>query len=155
MNDTFRRVAAFCGLRLSYYTTASLLAIAFLALIPTAYLTPSPLYILLSLALLPSLVKALFFSSETAKKREPALAYPLFCKKFRYNAVAYRSMNISYLLLFILLAAWHISYTSCTGIPAIIRSLPALLGSISLLTRLLGIWGYRVYFRFFPLRAMR
>jgi len=155
MNDTFRKVAALCGLRLSYYTTAAFLTIAFLILVPTAYLTASPLYILLSLALLPSVVKALFFSSETQKKREPAMAYPLFCKKFHYNFIAYRSMSISYLLLFILLAAWHISYTSHTDIPAIIRTLPALIGSLSLLTRIFGVFGYRIYFRFFPLRAMR
>ena len=154
MNDTFRRVAAFCGLRLSYYTTAVLLIITFLALAPTAYLTASPLYILLALALLPSVIKAMFFSSEQ-KKREPAMAYPLFCKKYRYNLVLYRSMNISYLLLFILLAAWHISYVSHTDIPAVIRTLPSLISSLSLLTRVLGGVAYRIYFRFFTFRAMR
>lgn len=154
MNDTFRRVAAFCGLRLSYYTAAALLTITFLVLVPTAYLTASPLYILLALALLPSVVKAMFFSSEQ-KKREPAMAYPLFCKKYRYNFVSHRSMNMAYLLLFVLLAAWRISYVSRTDIPSVIRTLPALIGSLSLLTRVLGILAYRAYFRFFPFRAMR
>lgn len=154
MNDTFRKVAAFCGLRLSYYTTAALLAVSFLTLVPTAYLTASPLYILLAMALLPSTVSALFFSSEQ-KKREPAMAYPLFCKKYRYNYVFHRSLNIAYFLLFLLLAAWHISYASKDAVPVIIRVLPALIGSFSLLTRVLGILAYRAYFRFFPFRAMR
>jgi len=155
MNDTFRRVAAQCGLRLSYYTTAALLALGFFILVPTAYRSASPLYILLAMALFPSLAEAVFFSSKTEKKRESALAYPLFCKKYRYNYTSYRCMNISYPAVFIFLSAWHISYASHTGIPAIIRLLPALLGGISLLTRILGVAGYLIYFRCFPLRAMR
>lgn len=155
MNNTFRRVAALCGLRTSYYVTAALLAIAFLALIPTAYRTASPIYILFSLALLPPLMKAMFFSSEKSQKREPAMAYPLFCKKFHYNYITYQSMSASYLLLFVLLAAWHISYTLVTEVPDFIGRIPMLLGSISLLTRILSVLGYRLYFRFFPLRAMR
>ena len=155
MNNTFRKVASFCGLRVSYYTTAALLAIAFLCLIPTAYLTASPLYILLSLAVLPSVIKAMLFSSDKNKKREHSLAYPLFCKKFHYDYVSYRSMSISYLLLFILFGAWHISYASQAEMPALIRNLPLLLGSSSLLIRLLAVSGYWFYFRVFPLRAMR
>ena len=50
MNYTFSRVAAFCGLRLSYYSTAGLLVLIFLLLIPTEYQTPTPIYILFSMA---------------------------------------------------------------------------------------------------------
>ncbi len=155
MNNTFRKVASLCGLRLSYYTTAALLAIAFLSLIPTMYRTPSPLYILLSLAVLPSVVKALFFSAPKNKKKEYTLAYPLFCKKYHYDFITYRSLRISYLLIFVLFAAWHISYVTSPDTPAIIRCLPALLGSVSLLVQIFAIWGYRLYFHFFPLHAMR
>jgi len=155
MNNTFRKVASFCGLRLSYYTTAALLAITFLVLIPTAYISASPLYILLSLAILPSAVKAMFFSSEKYKKKEYALAYPLFCKKYHYTFITYQSMQISHLLLFVLFAAWHISYASQTDAPAFIQSLPLLLGSSSLLTRIFATVGYWLYFRLFPIRAMR
>ena len=155
MNDTFRKVASLCGLRLSYYVTAALLTIAFLCLIPTAYRTASPLYILLSLAVLPSVVKAMFFSNKTAKKKEHALAYPLFCKKYHYDYFTYQSISVSYLLLFILFAAWHISYLSQADIPALLRNLPLLLGSSSLVIRIFAVLGYRLYFRFFPLHAMR
>jgi len=155
MNNTFRKVASFCGLRLSYYTTAALLAITFLVLIPTAYISASPLYILLSLAILPSAVKAMFFSSEKYKKKEYALAYPLFCKKYRYDFIACQSMSVSYLLLFVLFAAWHISCASQTDIPALLQNLPLLLAGSSLLIRILAVLGYRLYFRFFPLHAMR
>ena len=155
MNQTFRKVAFSCGLRFSYYTTAVLLLITFLCLIPTSYRTPSPLYILLSLAVLPSVIKAMFFSERNAKKKEHAPAYPLFCKKHHYDNISYRSMSISYLLLFVLFAAWHISYISHTNLPAILRNLPVLLGMVSLLVRIFAALGYLLYFHFFPLHAMR
>ena len=63
MNYTFSRVAAFCGLRLSYYSTAGLLVLIFLLLIPTEYQTPTPIYILFSMAVLPSVAEAMFFSN--------------------------------------------------------------------------------------------
>lgn len=155
MNNTFRKVASFCGLRLSYYATAALLAISFLLLIPTAYRTASPLYILLSLAVLPSLIKAMFFSAHNQQKRAHASAYPLFCKKYHYDYTACQAMNVSYLLLFVLFAAWQISYASQADIPVILQNLPILIGSISLLIRIGAVSGYLLYFRFFPLRAMR
>ena len=70
MNYTFSQVASFCGLRLSYYSTAALIAISFLILAPTQFRTASPLYILLTMAVLPSVVKVLFFSSTQKEKRE-------------------------------------------------------------------------------------
>ena len=154
MNYTFQRVAALCGLRLSYYTTAAVLAIAFVALALTEYRTATPLYILLMLALLPSCVKAMFFSDKQQKKRENVLAFPLFCKKYNYNLYTYKSMNIAYFLLFLLFAAWQFSYTGTENTPAIVTALPALLAFVSLLLRILGVIGYRIYFRFFPLQAM-
>ncbi|MBR2221601.1 MAG: hypothetical protein IJ972_01235, partial [Campylobacter sp.] len=81
MNYTFSRVASFCGLRLSYYSTATLLAAIFLVLALTGYRTATPLYILLSIAVLPSVFEAMLFSKQT-EKRENALAFPLFCKKY-------------------------------------------------------------------------
>lgn len=153
MNYTFTRVAAFCGLRLSYYITAILLTITFFALVLTDYRTPSPLYILLTMAVLPSVTKALFFSSTQKEKRENATTFPLFCKKYNYTSVLYKTMNISYVLLFLLLAAWMLSYSQSTA-PAFIRRLPALITGCSLLTRFLGAIGYRLYFHIFPLKAM-
>ncbi len=154
MNYTFQRVAAFCGLRLSYYATAAMVALAFFALILTEYRTASPLYILLTLAVLPSLVKAMFFSDSKKQKREP-LSFPLFCKKFHYDHIIYQSMNLSYLLLFLLFAAWHISYSRSETVPAFIAALPGLIAGLSLLIRILGVFGYRLYFHLFPLKAMR
>ena len=154
MNYTFQRVAALCGLRLSYYVTAALLGLSFLGLVVTDYKTPSPLYILLSLAVLPSLLEAMFFSGQKAEKRENDLSFPLFCKKYRYSSIRYKSMNLAYLLLFILLTAWHISYATSTDLPDFVTHLPVLTAALSLLTRLFGIISYRIYFHFFPLKAM-
>lgn len=155
MNHTFSRVSAFCGLRLSYYTTAALLAVAFLALAISEYRTPSPLYILLTLAVLPALLKAMLFSSPKAKERESDLAFPLFCKKYKYEVIQYKSMNAAYLLLFLLLAAWQISYSPAKGAPDPVAFLPSFIAALSLLVRLSGVVGYRLYFHLFPLKAMR
>lgn len=155
MNHTFWRVAAFCGLRLSYYMTTAMLAIAFFVLALTEYKTASPLYILLTLAVLPSLLKAMFFSNSKKEKRENDLAFPLFCKKYHYDLVMYKSMNLAYLLLFILFAAWHISYVLAPEAPDLVTLLPSGIAALSLLSRLLGAIGYRLYFHLFPLKAMR
>ena len=68
MNYTFHRVAAFCSLRLSYYSTIALLALSFLCLALTEYRTASPLYILLTFAVMPGLLKAMFFSGPKKEK---------------------------------------------------------------------------------------
>jgi len=153
MNETFGRVAAHCGLRLSYYTISALVGLSFLILAFTDYRTPSPLYILLMLSVLPSVMKSLFFTDKKIKKRENELAFPLFQKKYHYDYINYKSMSIAYLLLFVLLAAWQISYIN-SNVPALIRNLPAFLAAASLLIRILGIAGYRLYFYLFPLKAM-
>ena len=152
MNYTFSRVASHCGLRLSYYITAALLAITFLVLVFTQYITASPLYILLCLAVLPSLLKSMLYSKAT--KRENELTFPLFCQKYHYNTEMYKAMNLSYLLILILFVAWHLSYRPGTNLPELITRLPSLLASVSLLVRLLGVTGYRLYFHLFPLKAM-
>jgi len=155
MNYTFGRVAAHCGLRLSYYTTAALIGLAFLVLVPTEYRTATPLYILLVMFLAPSLTKAMFFSNASKNKRENALAFPLFCKKYGYDSITYKSMSISYLLVFILFAAWQFAHLTFTdSAPVFARYLPVILSTACLLIRLLGTLWYRLYFRFFPLRAM-
>ena len=155
MNQTFQRVAAFCGLRLSYYSTTAFLAIVFLLLAFTDYKTASPLYILLMLALLPSILKAMLFPDKKKKKRENVLAFPLFCKKYHYDLNSYHSMNLAYLLGFLLFAAWHFSYTLSENLPVFITRLPAILATASLSIRILGVLGYRFYFHLFPLKAMR
>ena len=155
MNYTFARVASFCGLRLSYYSTAALIFISFLALAATEYRSASPLYILLTMAVLPAISEALFFSNQKTKKRENDLAFPLFCKKYRYDANSHKAMNLAYFLLFLLFAAWHISYALSTGFPLLIRILPTATAFLSLVTRLLGTLLYRLYFLLFPFKAMR
>lgn len=153
MNYTFSRVAAFCGLRMSYYITAVIIGIVFVILAFAGYRTATPIYILLSMAVFPSVTEALFFPAHK-KKRENDLSFPLFCAKYHYNEIKFKSMKIAYLLLFILLAAWHISYTGHTTAPAFIRTLPVILAAVSLLLRILVTLGYRVYFRFFPFKAV-
>ena len=154
MNHIFGRVAAHCGLRLSYYITIALLCISFFILVMTSYRTPSPLYILLVAVVAPSVIKSMLTGNHKQQKRENAVAFPLFCKKYKYDAVLYQSMNISYLLLFILFAAWQVSYSSSINLPVLVCRLPALLVLISFCTRILGTVGYRLYFRLFPLKAM-
>ena len=156
MNLTFRQVSALCGLRLSFYVTAAVLAVSFLCLVPGTYRTASPLYILLFLAVAPSLLQAMLFPATDKKttKRENSLAFPLFCKKYRYHPDTHKSMNLAYLLAFVLLAAWHISYRSHNGYPSLVTKLPIGIAALSLLVRLLGTWGYRFYFHRFPLKAM-
>lgn len=152
MNYTFSRVAAFCGLRLSYYSTAALLTIIFLLLIPTEYQTPTPVYILFTMALLPSITEAMFFSNHKEKRENPE--FPLFCKKYKYDQIKFSSMKIAYVLLFVLLGAWHISYTNHTIDLVLIPKLPAILAATALLIRILGTLGYRLYFQLFPVEAM-
>ena len=152
MNYTFSRVAAHCGLRLSYYITAALLAICFVVLSVTDYRTASPLYILLTLAVLPTLLKSMLFSKET--KRENDLTFPLFCQKYHYNTAMYKAMNLSYFLILVLFVAWHFSYILYPGTLKLITCLPSLLAAVSLLTRIIGVIGYRLYFHLFPLKAM-
>ena len=153
MNHTFSRVAAFCGLRMSYYITAALLTPVFVVLALTGYRSATPLYILLAMAVLPSVIEAIFFQKDKAK-RENELPFPLFCKKYRYNQIKFASMKAAYLILFVLFAAWHISYTGFTGTAALIPKLPAILAAVSLLLRILITLGYRLYFHLFPLKAM-
>lgn len=155
MNDTFRRVAAFCGLRLSYYSTAALLAVIFFILALTDYRTASPLYILLTLAVMPTILKSMFFSATESQKRENDMAFPLFCQKYKYDIAMYNSLQLAHILLFVLFAAWHISYSLSDGTPAIVTAIPSLIAAICLLIRIFGTIGYRLYFRFFPLKAMR
>lgn len=156
MNTTFQRVAAHCGLRLSYYTLAALLTISFLSLLLTEYRTASPLYILLALAFLPSLMQAIFFpKSKKGKRAELPEAFPLFCKKYRYHDLQYKSMCIAYFLIIILLAAWHLSYRFRSTAPVLVTMLPASIAVISLLVRILGSAVYHIYFHFFPLKAMK
>ena len=153
MNHTFSRVAAFCGLRFAYYSTAALVAATFLILVPTGHRSATPLYILLLMAIVPSLAEAVFFSKRK-EKRENDISFPLFCKKYHYNQVKFASMKIAHLFLFFLFAAWHISYTGLTDIPVLIAKLPVILAATSLLLRILITLGYRLYFHLFPLKAM-
>ncbi|MBP3610483.1 MAG: hypothetical protein J6J42_09130 [Lachnospiraceae bacterium] len=157
MNYTFQRVSSFCGLRLSYYTTAVLLAVIFLLLAATRYKTASPLYILLVLAVLPSLLQSMLFPDNQKKKekRENELPFPLFCKKYHYNTRSYKAMNLAYFFIFLLFAAWYMSYSLATGIPYLVRLLPVICALLCLAVRMLGTLGYRLYFHLFPLKAMR
>ena len=154
-NRLFRRVASFCGLRVSYYVTETAVALAFFLLILTENRTVSPLYIILSALLLPGLLKAMLYpDTPKTQKRENGTAFPLFCKKYHYDTRTHTSMNLAYLLLFIMLLAWRISYINSSR-PEFIINLPVLIGCLSLFLRLAVTIGYQIYFRFFPLKAMR
>lgn len=157
MHALFRQVAAFCGLRLSYYLTEAIVAILFFMLVLTENRTVSPLYIVLSALVMPSIIKAMLFPEEQKKqkkKKESSSPLPLFCKKYRYDATMHTSFRIAYLILFIMLLAWRVSYLNSQK-PDWIILLPIWTGGISLILRLGISMGYQIYFRHFPMKAMR
>ena len=151
----FRQVAAMCGLRISYYIAAALLSLTVIILPLIGYRTATPIYILFTMALLPGLTHAMFFSSEKNEKRENGTPFPLFRKKYKYNPNRHKALNISHLLLFILLAAWRFSYAGTSGLSVYVTELPTGIAIISILSRILITAFYHLYFRFFPLKAMR
>ncbi len=156
-NYIFRKVAALCGLRISLYITLTLLIISFLALILTGYRTASPLYILIFGAILPEWIQMVIFPETDKKKekRENKLPFPLFCQKYHYTTKRHKSTNLACLVLFFMLAAWHISYMNNSSLPSIVRALPSLIAVINLITRLFATITYQIYFTYFPLKAMR
>lgn len=153
MQHTFRRVAAFCGLRLSYYATAALLALVFFVLLFTKYQTATPLYLLVAVLLLPGILKSVVFPDR--QKRENDVSFPLFCQKYHYDFLSGRALNLSCLLLYVLFAAWQISYRSAEDFPVFVTHLPVWIAAASLLMRIVFTLGYYLYFCFFPLKAMR
>lgn len=160
MNFLFRRVAAYRGLVLSGYIIALLLAAAYLGLILTDYKTPSPLYLLFFSSVLPYLIRTLLEQKEEQrrflKKEEQAQPlFPLFCKKYKFSSLRLTAASISYLIIFILLAAWRFSYVQIPDCPGFISSIPVFIAITGLCTRILFTLGYRYYFTHFPLRAMR
>ena len=88
-------------------------------------------------------------------KKEKKLPFPLFCKKYRYTTRYHKSMNLSNIILFLMLGAWHISYHSNTTLPTIVTIIPISIAIINLFTRLLTNIIYQIYFTYFPLKAMR
>lgn len=156
-NHLFHQVASFCGLRLSYYITEGMVAVLFLMLVLTEHSTVSPLYIVLSALVMPGIIKAMLFSEDSAKqkkKKENSSPFPFFCKKYHYDANTYTALRIAYLILFVMLLAWRISYLNSTK-PNWITLLPILVGGLSLLLRIGISIGYLIYFRLFPTKAMR
>ena len=156
-NYIFRKVASLCGLRISLYVTLALLIISFLGLNLTGYRTASPLYISVFATILPEWIQMVVFSEtdHKKKKREQTLPFPLFCKKYRYSIRYHKAMNLSSLIVFLMLTAWHISYQINATLPTIITILPLSIAIVNLTTRLLTNVIYHIYFTYFPLTAMR
>lgn len=156
-NYIFRKVAALCGLQISFYITLTLLILSFLGLILAGYRTASPLYILIFAAILPEWIQMVVFpkSDKKKEKRENGLPFPLFCKKYHYTIKRHKSMNLACLVLFLMLGAWHISYINSTSLPAIVTALPSFIAILNLITRLFATIIYQIYFTYFPLKAMR
>ena len=149
------RVASFCGLRLSLWITAGILFLLFVVLSLSGYRTATPLYILLTCLLLPSLIHGAAFGQDNKKKeQERALPLPLFRKKYQYNSTKHICANISYLIVVLMFAVWHIS---CQGMdsPAFFTRIPISIALFSLFLRLIITISYRIYFQYFPLKAMR
>lgn len=153
----FRKVASLCGLRISLYITIALLIISFLTLNLTGYRTASPFYIIVFATILPEWIQMVVFpeSDNKKKKREPRLPFPLFCEKYRYTIRYHKAMNLSNFILFLMLAAWHISYHMNTTLPTIITIIPISIAIINFVTRLLISIIYQIYFTYFPLSAMK
>lgn len=153
----FQKVAALCGLRISLYITIALLILSFLVLNFTGYRTASPFYITVFAAILPEWIQMVVFPEDNNKKekREPKLPFPLFCQKYRYTTRYHKSMNLTSIVLFLMLGAWHLSYHLNNTLPAIITMIPLSIAIINMITRLLTIIVYQIYFIYFPLKAMR
>lgn len=151
----FRRVAAYRGIILSFYLLALLLAVSYLGLLLTDYKTPSPLYLLFLLSVLPYLLRTLMEQKRKQKEEHASALLPLFCKKYKFSSLRLASAGLSYLIVFFLLAAWRFSYVQNPGCPAGIRNIPVMIAAVSLCSRVLFTAGYRYYFTHFTLRAMR
>ena len=152
-----KKVASLCGLRISLYITLALLIISFLVLNLTGYRTASPFYIIVFAAILPELIQMVVFpeSDNKKKKRENQLPFPLFCKKYRYTTRYHKAMNLTSIILFLMLGAWHIAYHNNNSLPTIITILPISIAIINFATRLLTSIIYQIYFTYFPLSAMK
>lgn len=156
-NYIFRKVAALCGLRISLYITLVLLILSFLVLNFTGYRTASPFYIIVFATILPEWIQMVVFPEPDNKKekRENKLPFPLFCKKYRYTIRYHKAMNLTNIILFLMLGAWHISYHNTNTLPTLVTIIPLSIAIINLLTRLLTNIIYQFYFTYFPLKAMR
>ena len=156
-NYIFRKVAALCGLRISLYITLVLLILSFLVLNFTGYRTASPFYIIVFATILPEWIQMVVFPEPNNKKekRENKLPFPLFCKKYRYTIRYHKAMNLTNIILFLMLGAWHISYHNTNTLPTLVTIIPLSIAIINLLTRLLTNIIYQFYFTYFPLKAMR
>ena len=153
----FQKVAALCGLRISLYITIVLLILSFLVLNFSGYRTASPFYIIIFAAILPEWIQMVVFPEPDNKKekRENKLPFPLFCKKYRYTIRYHKAMNLTNIILFLMLGAWHISYHNTNTLPTLVTIIPLSIAIINLLTRLLTNIIYQFYFTYFPLKAMR
>jgi len=148
------QVAAYCSLRISLFATAGILSLLFLYLALNGYRTGTPLYILLTCLLLPSLIHGAAFGQNNKKEnRDHTLPLPLFRKKYQYSSTKHICANISYLIVILMFAAWHLSFRG-KDVPDFIASMPSVIAILSFFLRIAATVGYRLYFHFFPIKAM-
>lgn len=153
LSQELNRLAAYRGLMLSYRSLQLLLIAAFLVLALTEQASLSPLYIVLVLALLPLPLESVFRSR--AKKRENDASFPLLSQKYRYTPERHAAYRIVCLIGFLMLLAWRLNYVLFPIGTDWVMLLPILLCAGALCLRIGITLFYRIYFRLFPLRALK
>ena len=150
MKREIRVIANHRALMLSRYFLSILLGIVSLYLGFLRY-PVSPLYILLFLNILPSIIKYAIhdYSNKnrnhfiTAISAEKPFKLENLKAKYKYSKLVYISNSISYLLAIFLLCLWQINYSN-TEIDSIISILPLSILAAGLMSRFLGLFFYRI-----------
>lgn len=161
MNLCLYRIASFRGLQLSCYHIAIMLVMSFTALLFTESKTVSPIYILLVLGLLPSLVESVAKSRQARreqqnnKRENSTVPFPLLIQKYHYSDNRQTALNFTYIIVLLLIAAWRFNYLLFPVSTQWICDLPVYCIAGSLVSRIVISIGYNMYFRFFPIQSMR
>ena len=150
MKREIRMIANHRALMVSRYFFSILLGIASLYLGFKRY-PVSPLYILLFLNILPSILKyAIQDYSQKYRNRlviaistEEPFKLENLRTKYKYSKQVYISNSISYLIAIFLICLWQINYNN-TGIDSAISILPISILSLGLMLRFLSVLLYRI-----------
>ena len=152
--NIIHQIAAFCGVRTALRVTAGITCAWFLFLFFHDYRTPTPLYIMLTCMVLPSLIQGAAFSNDTQKKeKEKKLPLPLFRKKYGYDSAKHFCLRLSHTVVILMFAAWHISFRASDT--SVYSAFPLVAAAGSLLVRIGVTVYYRFYFNYNITNAMR
>lgn len=159
LNLCLNRLASYRGVVLSCRSLAVMLIVSFLVLAFGSGKTLAPLYIVLTLGLLPPFLSSVISASKRYQnKYGDELSKPLFPllqRKYNFSELRFLSLNLTYIIILLLLLTWRIHYILFPSTSVFLCYLPVFIIGISLLLRILCTVGYLIYFRLFPLHAIR